>query len=90
MGKCTSSRKARSAIRKEYNMTAENFSFIVYLIHACANRWQQMPSEVYQKLRRAGCIDAYLIPHYDILHTQGTEYLVDDIQTYLETRGIAI
>ena len=71
-------------------MTKENFSFIIYLIHACANRWNQMPSEVYQKLRRTDCIGAYLIPHYDILHTQGTEYLVEDIKTYLETRGVAV
>ncbi len=71
-------------------MTEEVFSFVIYLIHACANRWNQMPSEVYQKLCRAGCIDAYLVPHYDILHTQSTEYLVDDIETYLETRGVAI
>ena len=71
-------------------MTKEIFSFIIYLIHACANRWNQMPSEVYQKLRRTDCIGAYLIPHYDILHTQGTEYLVDDIKTYLETRGVTV
>ena len=65
----------------------ESFSFVVYMIHACANKWNMMPSEVYQKLQSVGCIQRYLVPHYDILHTQGTGYIVDDIKRYLEVRG---
>lgn len=71
-------------------MTKEIFSFVIYMIHACARRWDMLPSEVYRKLRHSGCIDDYLVRHYEVLHTQGTEYLVDDIQTYLKTRGVAI
>ena len=43
-----------------------------------------------RKLEEAGCIKGYLIPHYDILHTQGSGYLVDDIQKYLAVRGVSI
>ncbi len=68
-------------------MNKESFSFVVYMIHACANKWNMMPSEVYQKLQSVGCIQCYLVPHYDILHTQGTSYIVDDIKRYLEVRG---
>ena len=71
-------------------MNKESFSFVVYIIHACANKWDMLPSKVYQKLQNAECIDRYLVPHYDILHTQGTDYIVDDIEKYLEVRGIAI
>ena len=49
-----------------------------------------MPSEVYQKLQSVGCIQCYLVPHYDILHTQGTGYIVDDIKRYLEVRGVVV
>jgi len=68
----------------------ESFSFVVYMIHACADKWGKLPSEVYQKLQSAGCIDGYLVPHYDILHTQGTGYIVDDIREYLEVRGVTV
>ena len=64
--------------------------FVVYLIHACADRWQMTPKQVYQKLEATDCINEYLVPHYDILHTQGTGYLVDDIQKYLSVRGVSI
>lgn len=71
-------------------MDKESFSFVVYMIHACADRWGKLPSEVYQKLQSAGCIDGYLVPHYDILHTQGTGYIVDDIREYLKVRGVVV
>ncbi|MCI9316380.1 MAG: DUF3791 domain-containing protein [Lachnospiraceae bacterium] len=30
------------------------------------------------------------MPHYDILHTQGTSYIVDDIKECLKVRGVAV
>lgn len=71
-------------------MNQEAFSFVIYMIHACADRWNMMPSEVYHKLQSVGCIGNYLVPHYDILHTQGTGYIVDDIREYLKVRGVTI
>ena len=59
-------------------MNKDSMEFVVYLIHACADRWHMTPKQV------------YLIPHYDILHTQGSGYLVDDIQKYLAVRGVSI
>ena len=71
-------------------MNRESFPFVVYMIHACANHWNSTPKNVYEKLNTAGCIDNYLVPHYEILHTQGTDYLVDDIQEYLRVRGVTV
>lgn len=66
------------------------FSFLIYVIHACANEWRTTPKRVYKALKSSGCIRGYLVPHYDILHTQGTDYLVDDIHRYLELRGVTV
>lgn len=71
-------------------MNQDSFSFVVYMIHACADKWDMLPSEVYRKLQSVGCIEQYLVPHYDILHTQGTGYIVEDIRKYLEIRGVAV
>ena len=70
-------------------MDENSFSFAVYMIHACANCWNVAPSRVYQALKKSGCLDRYLIPCYDILHTQSTDYVVQDIEEYLEERGIS-
>ena len=71
-------------------MNKETFSFVVYMIHACANKWGLSPAAVYQKLKRADCIQKYLVPHYAVLHTQSSDYVVEDIRQYLEIRGILI
>ncbi len=71
-------------------MNKESFSFVVYMIHACANKWGKLPSEVYSILSRADCIDKFLVAHFDILHTQSTDYIVEDIAEYLGNRGIKI
>lgn len=55
--------------------------FVVYMIHACANAWQMTPTQVYQKLQVTGCINEYIVPNYEILHTQGSRYLVDDVKS---------
>ena len=71
-------------------MDRESFSFVVYIIHACANRWNKRPSDVYRRLQDVGCIDGYLVPHYEILHTQGTEFVVRDVEEYMQARGATI
>ena len=71
-------------------MDENSFSFAVYMIHACANRWNVAPSRVYKALKKSGCLDRYLIPSYDILHTQSTDYVMQDIEEYLQEREVAV
>ena len=71
-------------------MNKESLSFVVYMIHCCANQWKMSPSKVYQMLETTGCIQTYLVPHYDVLHTQSSGYVLEDIQQFLQKRGVAV
>ena len=71
-------------------MSKKAFSFVIYMIHICADKWQMSPAQVYHKLCEADCIDGYLVPHYDVLHTQGSDYIAADIKEYLLNRGISL
>lgn len=71
-------------------MDKEKFSFVIYMIHACANKWGKLPSDVYFLLNNAGCIEKFLVAHFDVLHTQSTSYIIDDITEYLGVRGIKV
>ena len=88
-GKYRNWRKKQSDNRGD-KMNQESFSFVIYMIHACANKWQKLPTEIYRLLQSTGCIDGYLVPHYDVLHTQSTDYVVEDIKDYLGVRGVSI
>ena len=71
-------------------MNKESFAFVVYMIHAVANKFNKRPSEVYGLLTKCDCINDYLVPFYDVLHTQSTSYVLEDIVEYLERRGVKI
>ena len=71
-------------------MNKEIFSFVIYIIHACANKWNVLPSEVYDAMDKTKCISDFLVRHYDIIHTQGTDYIVEDVSDYLKERGISV
>ncbi len=71
-------------------MNQDSFSFAVYMIHACADRWNVSPSRVYMALKKSGCLEYYLVPHYDILHTQSTDYVVEDITEYLQKHEVTV
>ena len=43
-------------IKDNTTMNKDSFSFVIYLIHAGADKWDSSPGEIYKKLQRAGCI----------------------------------
>ena len=71
-------------------MSKDVFSFVIYMIHELADSWNKLPSQVFCILKESGCIDNYLIPYFDVLHTLGSQYLVHDITEYVEKRGVSI
>lgn len=61
--------------------------FIVFVIHRLAESWKKTPVYVYDLLNKLDIIDGYLIPCYDVLHTQGKNYLIEDISELVMERG---
>lgn len=35
--------------------------------------------EVYNRMKKVDLINKYILPHYDMLHTESREYLIDDV-----------
>lgn len=68
-------------------MTREKLEFVVYIINEIANKSQKYPSHVYKILKKTDCIEKYLVPFYDILHTMSSEMVVKDVIEYVEARG---
>ncbi len=71
-------------------MNDEILSFVVYIIHELSESWNIKPSKVYSILMQTECIEKYLVPFYDVLHTQGTSYIVNDIKEYVAKRGVTV
>ena len=69
-------------------MDRASMEFTTFMIHVLAEAWGISCRDVYKKLNKSGAIDDYLVPHYDVLHTLGEQYLTEDIGDYLKARGV--
>ena len=68
----------------------KELDFSVFLLYSLASKWKKTPADVYQILDSTGILDSYIIPCYDVLHTQGKEYLVEDITEYAREKGVCV
>ena len=65
-------------------------AFITFAIGSVAERLQKSPSEIYKIFRQSNVIAGYLIPAYDVLHTFGRQYLVDDVLDFMKEKGVKL
>ena len=61
--------------------------FIVFCIEMMAEKHDASGHRVFECFETAGVID-YLSQNYQTLHAMGKEWLLADIEKYLENRGI--
>ena len=71
--------------------TADELEFAVFCIENIAIKLKKNAAEVYQALtEKSNILNSYIIPEYEILHTQSKDYIVDDIISLMEERGIRL
>ena len=44
--------------------------------------------ETYDILKTTGILDEYILPCYNVLHTQGKDYIVNDIIELMKRKGV--
>ncbi|MBQ9396041.1 MAG: DUF3791 domain-containing protein [Proteobacteria bacterium] len=71
-------------------MGENELRFVVFVIHALSDASNHSSAWIYKVLNDSGILDNYIIPCYNVLHTQGKEYLVEDITEFLEEKGIKL
>ncbi len=69
----------------------QELEFAVFCIENIAERLGTDGREIYDALtERSDILHGYIVPGYEVLHTQGKEYIVDDIIGLMKERGIEI
>ncbi len=65
--------------------------FVVFCIENIAARLGVDSKRVYQAFtEKSDILHGYIVPEYEILHTQSREYIVNDILEVLKERGVEI
>ena len=80
-----------SSITDEPIRTTNELEFAFFCIESVAERLHQDPVKVYNALTKdSNLLNSYIVPLYDILHTQSKKYIVDDILEVMKSRGITV
>lgn len=77
---------------EEAKITNTNqLEFAVFCIENIAIRLEKNAEEIYKMLtEESNILSSYIIPEYEILHTQSKDYIVDDIISLMRERGIKV
>lgn len=68
-------------------MNIEHLDFITFCVGSLAEALNKSASQVYEALRSTGVLSDYIVPCYDVLHTFGKDYLVEELTSVLKERG---
>lgn len=69
-------------------MNKDVLEFLTFCVGAVALHLNLSRQNVYKRLKLSGIIDNYIVPGYDVLHTYGRSYIVDDITDLMKRKGI--
>jgi hypothetical protein len=69
-------------------MNKDILDFVTYCISCLSRRLSLSKTEVYNRLKSSGILYGYIVPSYDVLHTFGTEYLMEDLTDYMKEKGV--
>lgn len=71
--------------------TADELEFAVFCIENIAIKLGKNAEEIYQALtEKSDILNSYIIPEYEILHTQSRDYIVNDIISLMEESGVQL
>ena len=65
--------------------------YVLFCIEGVAKRLGKDGREVYQILTEdSDILNSYIVPSYDVLHTQGKDYIIEDILDVMKKRGLPV
>lgn len=69
----------------------DELEFAVFCIENIAIKLKKNAEEIYKMLtEESNILYSYIIPEYEMLHTQSKDYIVDDIISLMQERGIKV
>ena len=73
-------------------MSIENskeLEFAIFCIENIASYLERDAKDIYTMLTKdSDILDSYIVPEYEMLHTQGKEYIINDIVEVMKERGV--
>lgn len=72
-------------------MKNDELEFAIFCIESIATKLNVSASIVFDALtKQTNILYDYIVPEYEVLHTQSKEYIVEDIIELMKERGVRI
>lgn len=69
----------------------DELEFAVFCIENVAIRLNAAPEAVYNALtEKSDILNRYIVANYDVLHTQGKDYIINDILEVMKNEGVSV
>ena len=70
---------------------SNELEFVVFCIENVATKLGVEAERVYQTFtEQSDILHGYIVPEYEVLHTQSREYIVDDLIDVMKEKGVAV
>lgn len=70
---------------------SNELEFVVFCIESVAAKLGVEAERVYQAFtEHSDILNGYIVPEYEVLHTQSREYIVDDLLDVMKERGVKV
>lgn len=69
---------------------SRELEFAIFCIDNVASKLHVDTQKVYAALTQTDILQEYTIPEYEVLHTQGKDYMVDDIIDIMKERNVEL
>ena len=75
----------------EHIKSFNELEFAVFCIENVAKKLGVNAERVYQAFtEKSDILNGYIVPEYDVLHTQSREYIVNDLLEVMKERGVEV
>ena len=72
-------------------LNSRELEFVIFCIENVASKLNVEAQKVYLALtEQSDILKEYIIPEYEVLHTQSKEYIVEDIIDIIKERGVKL
>lgn len=70
---------------------SRELEFAVFCIENVAAKLGVGAEHIYRAFtEKSDILNGYIVPEYEVLHTQSREYIVDDLLTVMKERGVEV
>ena len=78
-------------MKEERIKSPEELEFAIFCVEQVAARLKVGAELVYKAFtEQSDILDGYIIPEYETLHTQGKDYIIDELLEVMEERGVKL